>query len=65
MIVFALVAVLSSLFYYIEAFRWGMNAKGWAAAGLMLGPVLLPLFSIQRHVQWRRAVGFNNLVMQA
>ncbi len=65
MLFIALVALLSSLFFYVEAFCWGMNAKRWAMAGLVLGPVLLPLFSIQRHVQWRRAAGFNNLVLQA
>ncbi|MEW9798125.1 hypothetical protein [Alteromonas sp. CYL-A6] len=65
MLLLVFCAFLSSVYYYVEAFRWGMNARMWALAGLLMGPFLLPLFSIQRHVQWRRAAGFNNLVIQA
>lgn len=65
MLIFVLFAVLSSVFFYIEAFTWGMNARRWAIAGLVMGPALLPLFSIQRHVQWRRSVGFNNHIIHA
>ncbi|NDV91125.1 hypothetical protein GTH32_07995 [Alteromonas sp. 345S023] len=58
-------SVLSSIFFYVEAVKWGMNAKCWGAAALVLGPLLYPMFSIARHVQWRRSVGFNNLLIIA
>jgi hypothetical protein len=58
-------SLVSSFFFYIEAVKWGMNAKCWGAAALVFGPMLYPMFSIARHVQWRRSVGFNNLFMTA
>lgn len=56
-----LVSLLTCVYCYIEAIKWAMNAKRWALAGLILGPFLLPMFGIAKHVHWRRAVGFNNL----
>ncbi|OJF67521.1 hypothetical protein BK026_01185 [Alteromonas sp. V450] len=60
-----LLSVFSSLYFYVESFKWGMNAKKWAIAGFVLGPILLPMFSISRHIHWRNAVGFNNLYFTA
>lgn len=57
--------LLSSVFFYLEAVKWGMNAKRWGAAALVLGPLLYPMFNIAKHVHWRRAVGFNNLFITA
>ncbi len=65
MISLVVLSVTFSLYFYVEAFKWGMNAKKWAFAGLILGPVLLPMFSISRHIHWRNAVGFNNLYIAA
>jgi len=60
-----LVCMIFSAYFYVEAFKWGMNARRWAAAGLLLGPVVLPMFSISRHIHWRNAVGYNNLFIAA
>lgn len=65
MIFVILTSLLSSLYFYVASFTAGMNAKKWAVAGLALGPVLLPLFNISRHIQWRKSVGYNNLFIQA
>ncbi|WP_412722625.1 hypothetical protein [Alteromonas sp. D210916BOD_24] len=65
MVVLAVLSVLCAIYFYIEAFKWGMSAKKWALAGFILGPILLPMFSIARHVHWRNAVGFNNLYLAA
>ncbi|WP_100655666.1 hypothetical protein [Alteromonas flava] len=59
-VVLLLLSALSSLFYYVNAFKSGLNAKAWAFVGLVLGPFALPMFSISKHVAWRRAVGFGN-----
>ena len=64
-VVLVVLSVLSAVYFYVEAFKWGMHAKKWALAGFVLGPVLLPMFSIARHVHWRNAVGFNNLYIVA
>ncbi len=53
------------MFFFVEAIKWAMPAKRWAMIGLLMGPMVLPLFSIARHIQWRKAVGFNNLYIAA
>jgi len=65
MIAVLLLSLLSCAFFYVEAVKWGMNAKTWAFGGLVLGPLLMPMFAISRHIQWRNAVGFNNLYISA
>jgi len=42
-----------------------MNAKYWAVLALVIGPFVFPMFGIARHIHWRRAVGFNNLMVEA
>ena len=61
----ALVCMIFSVYFYVEAVKWGMNARRWAAAGLLLGPIVLPMFSISRHIHWRSAIGYNNLFIAA
>ncbi|MCU7555174.1 hypothetical protein OCL06_11260 [Alteromonas sp. ASW11-19] len=65
MLVYFAVTLLSSVFFYIEALKCGMNARVWGLAACALGPALLPLFTIQRHILWRRDSGFNNLYLKA
>ncbi|MDO6567079.1 hypothetical protein Q4561_08405 [Alteromonas sp. 1_MG-2023] len=65
MLFLILISVLSASFFYVESVKWGMNPKYWAMVALMIGPFVLPLFGIARHIHWRRAVGFNNLRIDA
>ncbi|BCO22320.1 hypothetical protein LHL20_06710 [Alteromonas sp. McT4-15] len=65
MISLVVLSAICSVYFYVEAFKWGMHAKKWALGGLILGPILLPMFSISRHIHWRNAVGFNNLYIAA
>ena len=58
-------SVLFSVYYYVDAFKSGLSPKPWAVAGLVLGPVALPMFSISKHVAWRRSVGFGNVQLAA
>lgn len=60
-----ILSILSSFYFYIEAFKSGMNQRKWALAGLFFGPFILPMFGISRHMAWRRAVGFQNLYLYA
>ncbi|WP_026375469.1 hypothetical protein [Aestuariibacter salexigens] len=57
--------IVSSTFYYVNGFKNGLRAKRWAMAGLVFGPLLLPLFSIQKHVALRRSQGFGNIYLRA
>lgn len=60
-----LASLLSSLFYYVAAFRVGLSPYRWALAGLILGPLLLPLFSIRQQLAMRQAQGFGNAYLWA
>ncbi|MFU1598745.1 hypothetical protein ACM257_15150 [Alteromonas macleodii] len=40
MISLVVLSVIFSLYFYVEAFKWGMSAKKWAIAGFVLGPSL-------------------------
>lgn len=60
-----IVCLLSAPYFYIEATKSGIPAKRWAFGGLIVGPVLLPLFNISKHIAWRKAVGFGNVTLRA
>lgn len=65
MLLAVLIAALSSLFFYVEAFQSGMPAKKWALAGFFCGPFILPMFGISQHVTIRQARGFQNAYLNA
>ncbi|GAC15256.1 hypothetical protein [Aliiglaciecola lipolytica] len=60
MILALLSCLVFSVYYYVEAFKSALPAKKWAVAGLFLGPMVLPMFSISQRVALRQARGFNN-----
>lgn len=59
MLVAVIVGIVCSIYFYVEAFKHGLVAKYWAWAGFFLGPIILPLFSIKKHMAMRRASGFG------
>jgi len=50
----------SSLYYYVEAVKNAMGKKRWLVGGMIMGPMLLPMFTISKKVQLRKTVGFNS-----
>ncbi|WP_102796262.1 hypothetical protein [Bowmanella denitrificans] len=65
MLLAILVSLLSAWFYYVEAFRNGLSAKHWGVAGLLFGPLLLPLFSVKKQMALRKARGFGSVYIRA
>jgi hypothetical protein len=57
--------VCFSVYFYVEAYRSALCAKRWCLAGMLLGPMAFPMFSIAQHVALRKATGFNNLIFRA
>lgn len=57
--------VLCSLYVCIEAVRNGMAKKRWLMAGLIMGPMMLPMFQISKKMALRKASGFENSFFQA
>ncbi|MFC0444442.1 hypothetical protein ACFOD1_03955 [Pseudidiomarina halophila] len=60
----ALCCLLSALVLYIQALKNAMAAKRWACAGLLLGPVVVPLFFSQKRLRLMRAMGRGNVFWQ-
>ena len=64
-LLFILACCLSASYFYIESLVNGMQQKRWLVCGLLIGPFMLPMFEISKHMAWRKASGFNSLYMQA
>lgn len=64
-VLIVLLSIVSSLYFYVEAIKAGLHETRWALAGLFFGPAVLPMFTISRHIAWRRDAGFNNSYLPA
>lgn len=53
-------AALCSLYALIETVRNGMAKKRWVMAGLVFGPMMLPMFQISKKMTLRKSIGFEN-----
>lgn len=65
MIAYLLCSVAFSALYYVQAFKTGLTAKKWALAGLILGPMLYPLFRSRQRIKLLRSRGVNSVVLVA
>ena len=54
----------SSLYYYVEAVKNAMGKKRWLLGGMIMGPMLLPMFAISKRVQLRKTIGFNSCYLR-
>jgi len=54
----------SSLYYYVEAVKNAMGKKRWLVGGMIMGPMLLPMFTISKRVQLRKTVGFDSCYLR-
>jgi TctA family transporter len=50
-------SLICSGLYYVQAYKSGLRAKTWAAAGLILGPMLFPLFKAQQRMALLKSRG--------
>jgi uncharacterized membrane protein len=65
MIIGLLACLVSALFCYVESFRSGLSAKHWGLAGLLFGPLVLPLFNAKRRMALRRVRCFSCVYLRA
>lgn len=54
----------SSFYYYVEAVKNAMGKKRWLAGGILMGPMLLPMFNISKTVQRRKSAGFDSCLFR-
>ncbi len=65
MIIGLLACIVSAVFCYVESFRSGLSAKHWGLAGLIFGPLILPLFNVKRRLALRRVRDFDCVYLRA
>ena len=65
MIGLLVLALIFSVFYFVEAKLHAMPAKRWAFIGICLGPMALPLFSVSKNLAMRKVSGFNSVKFHA
>ncbi|GAB2929527.1 hypothetical protein [Rheinheimera gaetbuli] len=61
MLVLPLLWLLTAVGVYIAALRSGMTALRWAAAALISGPLLIPLFNSHKRLLLRKVQGGNTV----
>jgi hypothetical protein len=49
----------SSLYFYVEAIKNAMGKKRWMVGGMLMGPMLLPMFRISKTVHYRKQTGYD------
>ncbi|MBT1449920.1 hypothetical protein KJ365_03430 [Glaciecola sp. XM2] len=57
--------ILSSIYIHIESVIYGLSKRRWTCGALLLGPMLLPMFEVSKHMALRKAGGFNNVYFSA
>jgi len=60
-----LVCFLSAGYFYVQATCSGLGRKRWAFAGLIAGPLLLPMFNMQKRMKMHRQFGMSGLLFRA
>jgi hypothetical protein len=56
--------LISSIYYYVEAVKNAMGKKRWLVGGMIMGPMLLPMFVISKAVQMRKTTGFDSCYLR-
>lgn len=56
--------LVSSIYYYVEAVKNAMGKKRWLIGGMIMGPMLLPMFMISKTVQLRKVIGYDSCYLR-
>ena len=54
---FVVVCLLCAVFFYCQALQSGMGRKRWATAGLVLGPLVWPMFCMEKRMKTFKRFG--------
>lgn len=61
-VLFFLSSLIFSGLYYVQSHKTGLTAKKWAAAGLVFGPLIYPLFKSRQRIKLLKSRGVKNVV---
>ncbi len=59
---FVLSSLVFSVLYYVQSYKTGLTAKKWAAAGLIFGPLIYPLFKSRQRIKLLQSRGERNVL---
>lgn len=62
---FIFLAAVSTGFYYIKAWQYGLGRRRWVVLGLMFGPLLLPMFRTHLRITLMKARGPQGISFRA
>ncbi len=60
-----LVSLVSGIFFYCQALSSGLGRRRWTVGGLIFGPVLWPMFCMQKRMKLNKAFGLDCLIFRA
>jgi len=64
-LVFIIISLMSSGFFYCQALMNGLARKRWAMAGLVFGPMLWPMFCMKIRFKVIQRFGWTCLILKA
>jgi hypothetical protein len=59
------VGFICAIFFYCQALRSGLGYKRWTLAGMIFGPLIWPMFCMQKRMKINKKFGFNYLIFKA
>ena len=65
MLYIALISIVFAVFFYCQAFQSGMGRKRWATAGLLLGPLVWPMFRMEKRMKTFKRFGRGYSMLNA
>jgi hypothetical protein len=66
MLLFLLVlGLVCAVFFYCQAIKSGLGYKRWTLAGIVFGPLIWPMFCMQKRMKINKRFGFNYLIFKA
>jgi len=57
--------VIFALFFYCQALQSGLGYKRWTLAGMLFGPLVWPMFCMQKRMKVTKRFGFSCLILKA
>lgn len=65
MLLFIPIAIVSSIYCYIQAHKYAMAPRRWGFLALCFGPFILPMFRTHQQFRLLRALGPNGVRFNA
>ena len=59
MVLFFLLSIACGLFFYCQSLCSGLPRKRWTVAGLILGPLVWPLFMMDKRMRINKSYGIK------